>query len=277
MSKKQTTIARSVSSSGISLHTGEEVKISILPSVADGGIRFRRTDLNGNPEIPADYRFISDLLRNTTLETEDAKISTVEHVMSALSGMGVDNAIVELDGGEPPIFDGSAKQLVSLIEEAGIVELDTPKKILKLDTVETVTDGDRILIALPYAGLKISCTFVDEKGGFTQYLSSEINPETYKSSISSARTFTYAEDIEPLIQQGKIKGGSIDSAIVIKGDKIMSKEPLRFGDEFVRHKILDIIGDIALLGCPLNAHIIAIKPGHSINSKLTAKMGAKLP
>ena len=272
----QKTISKPVSASGISLHTGEDVTISILPASVNSGICFRRIDIAGHPEVKANYKNISDLLRNTTLEKGKAKVSTVEHVMSALSGLGVDNAIVELDGGEPPIFDGSAQSFVEMIQEAGVIEQDAVKQTLTLERMEVITEGDRILIAIPHPTLKISCTFADERGGFTQYLSVEVDESNYMNEICKARTFTYAEDIEPLIQQGKIKGGSMDSAIIIKGDKIMAKEPLRFKDEFVRHKILDIIGDIALLGSPLNAHIIAIKPGHSINSKLTAKIAATL-
>ncbi len=276
MAAKQKTLSKQVSASGISLHTGEDITISILPAEIGSGIRFRRVDLDGSPEVKADVSNISDLLRNTTLESGPAKISTVEHVMSALSGLGIDNAIVELNGGEPPIFDGSAKRIVELLEDAGVEEQSEDKNVFTLSSVEMVSEGDRILIAIPHPCLKISCTFVDERGTFTQYFSIEVNEKNYLEDISKARTFAHAEDIEPLVQQGKIKGGSMDSAIIIKGDKIMAKEPLRYSDEFVRHKILDIIGDIALLGCPLQAHIIAIKPGHSINSKLTAKIAAKL-
>lgn len=276
MATKQKTIRKTVSASGISLHTGEVVTLSLLPAEPNSGICFRRVDLEGKPEIKANVAHVSDLLRNTTLQSGNAKVSTVEHVMSALSGLGIDNAVVELDGGEPPIFDGSATRFVELIEEAGIEEQPTNRVEYMLPAVEIVTEGDRTLVAIPYNGLKVSCTFADERGDFTQYLSLEVTPESYLAEIASARTFTYAEDIEPLIQAGKIKGGSFDSAIVIKGDKILAKDSLRFKNEFVRHKILDIIGDIALLGCPLNAHIVAVKPGHSINSKLTTAIASKM-
>lgn len=276
MPTQQQTIAKPVSASGISLHTGEEVTISILPAAPDAGVCFRRIDLQGAPEVKAVVSHVSDLLRNTTLEAGIAKVSTVEHVMSALSGMGVDNAIVEINGGEPPIFDGSAKQFVEMIQSAGIVTQASERRELVLDSVETVFEGDRILIALPHDGLRISCTFADERGRLTQYVSVDLDPASYLEQVACARTFTFAEDIEPLIEQGKIKGGSIDSAIVIKGETILSKEPLRFDDEFVRHKVLDIVGDVALLGCSLRAHIVAIKPGHAINSKLTAKLADKL-
>lgn len=276
MSTPQQTLAQSVSDSGISLHTGEVVNLSILPGEPNTGIRFRRVDLPGMPEVQARVSNVSDLLRNTTLESGAAKVSTVEHVMSALHGLAIDNAVVELDGGEPPIFDGSAQRLVEMILSAGIVQQSNPRQSLSLESPVSVMEGDRILIALPYEGFRISCTFADERGRMTQYFSVDVDPEQYVKQIAPARTFTFAEDIESLVQQGKIKGGSIDAAIVIKGETILSKEPLRFQDEFVRHKILDIVGDIALLSCPLRAHIVAIKPGHAINSKLTQKLAELL-
>lgn len=276
MSTPQQTLAQSVSDSGISLHTGEVVNLSILPGEPNTGIRFRRVDLPGMPEVQARVSNVSDLLRNTTLESGAAKVSTVEHVMSALHGLAIDNAVVELDGGEPPIFDGSAQRLVEMILSAGIVQQSNPRQSLSLESPVSVMEGDRILIALPHEGFRISCTFADERGRMTQYFSVDVDPEQYVKQIAPARTFTFAEDIESLVQQGKIKGGSIDAAIVIKGETILSKEPLRFQDEFVRHKILDIVGDIALLSCPLRAHIVAIKPGHAINSKLTQKLAELL-
>ena len=273
MELRQRTITHKVSASGISLHSGENVEISFLPAAADAGIVFRRIDLDSSPELKADYKLVSDLLRNTTIGSGYLKISTVEHVLSALRGMGIDNVVVELNGSEPPIFDGSARRFVELIHEAVPVEQDKKRRVIELKETVSVIDGDRSIIASPYDGLKITCTFADAKGNFTQHLSIEIDPEVYERDIAGARTFTFYEDIEELIKKGKIKGGSLDSAIVIKDEKVMSKEPLRYSDELVRHKILDIVGDLSLLGFPLKAHIIAIKPGHSINSKLTTRIG----
>ena len=273
MELRQRTITHKVSASGVSLHSGEKVEISFLPAEVDTGVVFRRIDLDSSPELKADYKIISDLLRNTTIGSGYLKVATVEHVLSALRGMGIDNAIVELNGSEPPIFDGSAKRFVEMICEAVPVEQDKKRKVFELKETVSVIDGDRSVIASPYDGFKITCTFADAKGNFTQHLSIEIDPEVYERDIAGARTFTFYEDIEELLKKGKIKGGSLDSAIVIKDEKVMSKEPLRFSDELVRHKVLDIVGDLSLLGFALKAHIIAIKPGHAINSKLTTRIG----
>jgi UDP-3-O-[3-hydroxymyristoyl] N-acetylglucosamine deacetylase / 3-hydroxyacyl-[acyl-carrier-protein] dehydratase len=274
MELRQRTITHKVSASGISLHSGENVEISFLPAGVNTGIVFRRNDLEASPEIKADYKLVSDLVRNTTIGSGYLKVATVEHVLSALRGMGIDNAIVDLNGSEPPIFDGSATRFVELLHEAVPVEQDQVRKVFELAETVSVIDGDRSIIACPHDGLKITCTFADAKGNFTQHLSIDIDPEVYEREIARARTFTFYEDIEELIKKGKIKGGSLDSAIVIKDDKVMSKEPLRYDDELVRHKILDIIGDLSLLGSPLKAHIIAIKPGHAINTRLTSRIGA---
>lgn len=273
MNLNQRTITKKVSASGISLHSGENVEISFIPAPANSGVLFRRVDLDGNPEIKAHYKLVSDLLRNTTIGSGDLKIATVEHVLSALIGLEIDNVVVELNGSEPPIFDGSSKVFVELIKNAVPVEQRETRRIFELLETVSVIEGDRSIVALPYDGLKITCTFADAKGIFTQHLSIDIDPKIYANEIAPARTFTFYEDIETLIKQGKIKGGSLDSAIVIKDNKVMVKEPLRFNDELVRHKILDIIGDLSLLGCPLKAHIIAIKPGHAINNRLTTSIG----
>jgi UDP-3-O-[3-hydroxymyristoyl] N-acetylglucosamine deacetylase/3-hydroxyacyl-[acyl-carrier-protein] dehydratase len=266
---KQRTIVREATIRGKALHTGQDVTLTLKPAPVDHGIVFRRIDLYGKPEIRPEVSQITDLVRSTTISQGHTKIHTVEHVLSALHGTGVDNVLIEMDASEPPILDGSAKYYVNLIQEAEPVEQDKEREYYVLDEPVSVTEGNRSLIALPYDGLKITCTSADDRGIHTQHLSIEIDPEVYAAQIAPARTFTIYEDIEELIKLGKIRGGSLDSAIVIKGDKILSKEPLRFKDEFVRHKILDIIGDILLLGKPLKAHIVAVRPGHALNSKLT--------
>jgi UDP-3-O-[3-hydroxymyristoyl] N-acetylglucosamine deacetylase/3-hydroxyacyl-[acyl-carrier-protein] dehydratase len=197
-------------------------------------------------------------------------------VLSALNGLGVDNVLVELDASEPPIHDGSAKEYVNLLQQAEPVEQDKERVYYLLTEPVCVSEGNRSLIALPYDGLKITCTSTDDRGIHTQHLSLDIDPESYAAQIAPARTFTIYEDIEELLKLGKIQGGSLETAIVIKGDKILSKEPLRFKDEFVRHKILDIVGDIALLGAPLKAHIVAVRPGHALNAQLTLALREKM-
>ncbi len=272
---KQRSILREASIKGKGLHTGEEVRISFKPAPAGQGIVFRRIDLYGKPEIQPKVELVTDLFRNTGMASGHVKLLTVEHVLSALSGFGVDNVTIELDGVEPPILDGSARPYVKLLREAEPVEQDKDRSFLQVEEPLSVGDGNRSLIALTYDGLRITCTSSDDRGFHTQHLSIDIDPDTYFTEIAPARTFTIYEDIEELISRGKIRGGSLDSAIVIKGDKILSKEPLRFKDEFVRHKILDIIGDLCLLGQPLKAHIVAVRPGHALNSKLASAILAR--
>jgi UDP-3-O-[3-hydroxymyristoyl] N-acetylglucosamine deacetylase/3-hydroxyacyl-[acyl-carrier-protein] dehydratase len=273
---KQRTILREVSIKGKSLHTGEEVTMTLKPAPDDHGIIFRRIDLIGKPELKPIIDNVDDLVRSTTIADGHAKVHTVEHVLSALSGCGVDNVLVEMDASEPPILDGSAKHFVNLIHEAEPVEQNSEREFFELDEPLSVTRGNSSLIALPHDGLRITCTSADDRGIHTQHLSIDIDYESFLAQISAARTFTIYEDIEELLKLGKIKGGSLDSAIVIKGDKIVSKEPLRFKDEFVRHKILDIIGDIVLVGKPIKAHIVAVRPGHALNADLSKLLRNKL-
>jgi len=228
--------------------------------------------LHEKPEIKPHVTQVGDLVRNTTISSGHAKIHTVEHLLSALHGMGIDNALIEMNASEPPIMDGSAKAYANAILEGEPVELDADREVFKLEEPISVTTGNSSMIALPYDGFKITCTSADDRGIHTQHLSLEIDQEVFTTQVASARTFTIYEDIEELLKLGKIRGGSLENAIVLKGDKIMSKEPLRFEDELVRHKILDIIGDIFLLGMPIQAHIIAVRPGHAINSELTLKL-----
>jgi UDP-3-O-[3-hydroxymyristoyl] N-acetylglucosamine deacetylase/3-hydroxyacyl-[acyl-carrier-protein] dehydratase len=273
---KQRTLARAVFLKGNGLHTGDAVNLTLKPAPIDHGIVFKRTDLHGGPELRARVDFVTDLVRATTIQSGHAKIHTVEHVLSALFGCGIDNVTVEMDASEPPIMDGSARPFVNLILEGDPVEQDKDREYYVLDAPVSVSRGNSSIIALPYDGFKISCTSADDRGVHTQHLSLNIDPEVYQSQVAAARTFTIYEDIEELLKLGKIRGGSLDSAIVIRGDKIISKEPLRFKDEFVRHKILDVIGDVALLGMPLKAHIVATRPGHAINAELTKALFERL-
>ena len=272
---KQRTLLREVSIKGNALHTGDAVHMTFKPAPANHGIVFKRTDLHGHPEIKPRVDLVTDLVRATTIQQGHAKIHTVEHVLSALSGCGIDNLLIEMDASEPPIMDGSARPFVTLIQQGEPVDQDAEREYFTLTEPVSVTRGNSSIIALPFDGLKITCTSADDRGIHTQHLSLTIEPEVYAAQVAAARTFTIYEDIEELIKLGKIKGGSLDCAVVIKGDKIISKEPLRFSDEFVRHKILDIIGDITLLGLPLKAHIVAVRPGHAINAELTKALFAK--
>ena len=273
---KQRTILREVSISGKSLHTCEEVHLTLKPAAANHGIVFQRMDLFGKPELKPLVDYVTDLVRSTTIADGHAKVNTVEHVLSALHGCGVDNVLVEMDASEPPILDGSAKHFVNLIQQAEPVEQDAEREYFELDEPISVTRGASSIIALPHDGFRVTCTSTDDRGIHTQHLSLDIDPESYVAQVAPARTFTIYEDIEELLKLGKIKGGSLDSAIVIKGDKILSKEPLRFKEEFVRHKILDIVGDIVLVGMPIKAHFIAVRPGHALNAELSKVLRAKL-
>ena len=272
MAINQRTIRKERAIRGKSLHTGEEVSLTLKPALPNSGFLFRRTDLYGKPEIKPTFENISDLVRSTTITNGNAKVHTIEHVLSALVGCGIDNAEIELDASEPPIMDGSSRPFVNLIMEAEPIEQEAERKFIEITEPVSVTSGNRSIIALPYDGFRVTCTSADDRGIHVQHLSIDLDAESYVAQVAPARTFTIYEEIEELLKIGKIQGGSLDSAIVIKGDKVLSKEPLRFDDEFVRHKILDIVGDFSLLGKRLKAHVIAVRPGHSLNSELVAKI-----
>lgn len=265
----QRTLAKSASLTGSALHNGGKVTLTIHPAAAGHGYKFRRTDLPDEPVIDALVEHVKTVERATTLVQGNAKIQTVEHVLSALAGLGVDNALIEMDANEPPIGDGSAAPYVAIIQDAGIVDQEALRAPFELgEAIHIETNGGSIMSVFPHQGLRISCTQVGPDGRFTQYLSLEITPETYVREIAPARTFVHYEDVKDLMEKGLIKGGSLENALVIRGESVLSKEPLRFTDEFVRHKILDIIGDLALAGRPLRGHIIAVRPGHGPNTEL---------
>ncbi|MEY2607006.1 MAG: hypothetical protein QOH31_4846 [Verrucomicrobiota bacterium] len=266
----QQTLAKSASLKGTSLHTGEEVSVTLKPAPIDHGIKFKRTDLSDEPTIEARIENVRLVERATTLAEGNVKVHTVEHLLSALHGMGVDNAVVEMNGNELPIADGSSRAYVELIKKCGLQEQSAFAKVFEIrDTLHIETKSGSILILVPDEKFRISCTQVGPEGRFTQYYSTEITPEIYEKEIAQARTFVFFEDVKPLLDKGLIRGGSLETAIVIRGDSLMSKEPLRYPDEFVRHKILDIIGDLFLAGCRIRGHVIAVKPGHAANSELT--------
>jgi UDP-3-O-[3-hydroxymyristoyl] N-acetylglucosamine deacetylase/3-hydroxyacyl-[acyl-carrier-protein] dehydratase len=267
--EKQRTLSQVATISGSSLHNGNNVTLTIHPADPGHGYKFRRCDLPDEPVIEASADLVKTVERATTLVQGNAKVQTVEHVLSALAGLGVDNALIEMDANEPPIGDGSAAAYVKAIQEAGIVEQDAARSPFEPDQpIHLETKGGSIMTIFPHRGLKISCTQAGNDGRFTQYLSLEITPEVYAREIAPARTFVHYEDVKDLMEKGLIKGGSLENALVIRGDSVLSKEPLRFQDEFVRHKILDIIGDLALAGRPLRGHIVAVKPGHGPNTEL---------
>jgi UDP-3-O-[3-hydroxymyristoyl] N-acetylglucosamine deacetylase/3-hydroxyacyl-[acyl-carrier-protein] dehydratase len=250
--------------------------MTFLPAPPNSGLRFRRTDLDGKPEIEARVENVSATNRSTSLSRGNAKIQTVEHVLAAFAGRGIDNAIIELDANEPPIADGSAREYAKLIENAGVAAQDAPREVFRVQTPVSLEKDETSMTVLPHEGFKITCTSADSKGRFTQFFSLEITPETWAKELSHARTFCFFEEIEYLIKSGLIKGGSLENAVVIRDDAILTTEPLRYPEEFVRHKILDIIGDLSLVGAPVLGHVIAIKPGHTANCELAKQLASQM-
>ncbi len=273
MSAVQHTLAGPATLEGTSLHTGGKVTLTLKPAPEDHGFKFRRVDLPDQPFINADVDKVQTVERATTLAEGSVKVHTVEHVISALTGMGVDNCVIEMDANEPPIGDGSSRPFVEMIKKVGLVPQNAVRKVWEIREPIHLETGDGTLITIvPHKTFKVSVTNVGPEGRFTQYFSSEVTPELYEKEICAARTFVYYEDVKPLLEKGLIKGGSLESAVVIRGEEIMSKEPMRFHNEFARHKALDLIGDLMLAGVKILGHVIAVKPGHGPNTKMAAML-----
>ena len=268
-SEFQHTVGKIASLSGTSLHTGEKVSLKLHPAPVDHGIKFKRRDLQDEPTIDATIDNLKTVERATTIGEGSVRVHTVEHVLAALSAMAVDNAKVEMDANEPPIGDGSAQPYVDIIKKAGVTAQEEPQKFFDVRApmhVESKTGA--LLVLLPDEKFRISCTQAGPNNRFTQFLSMEVTPAVFEREIAPARTFVYYEDVQSLMEKNLIKGGSLENAIVVRGEAVLSKEPLRFADEFVRHKILDIIGDLALVGRRIRGHLVAVKPGHATNVEL---------
>ena len=268
----QQTLNRPASFSGIGLHSGNRVSMTILPAPASSGVRFRRVDLDGKPEIEARIENVSETNRSTTLAKGNVKIHTVEHVLAALAGYGIDNAVIELDANEPPIADGSSREFCKIILAAGIVAQPEKKEFFTPSEPLEIRLGETVMTLFPDEHFKITCTSADKQGRFTQFYSTEVTPKTWEKELAHARTFCFFEEIEFLIKNGLIKGGSLENAVVIRDDAVLTTEPLRYPEEFVRHKMLDIVGDLSLLGKPIRGHIIAVRPGHAGNCELVRKI-----
>jgi UDP-3-O-[3-hydroxymyristoyl] N-acetylglucosamine deacetylase/3-hydroxyacyl-[acyl-carrier-protein] dehydratase len=269
------TLAAAASLEGTSLHTGEKVTLTMRPAPVGYGIKFRRIDLPDKPFIAADVAKVEMVERNTTLSEGSVRVHTVEHVISALVGMGVDNALIEMDANEPPIGDGSARPFVECIKRAGLQQQDQPRKVFEIrEPLHFESKGGSLITIVPDKKFRVSCTQAGPDGRMTQFFSLEVNPETYEREIAPARTFCFYEDVMPLMEKGLIKGGSLENAVVIRDENVMSKEPLRFKEEFARHKILDIIGDLHLSGKRFMGHVIAVKPGHAVNTEMARKLKA---
>ena len=264
----QHTLGKAASFSGTALHTGEKVTLKLQPAPVDHGIKFKRKDLQEEPTIDAKIENLKTVERATTIGEGSVRVHTVEHVLAALWAMGVDNAVVEMDANEPPIGDGSAQAYVDLIRKAGVTAQEEPRKFFDVrETMHVESKTGALLVLLPDDKFRISCTQAGPNNQFSQFYSMEVTPPLFEREIAPARTFVYYEDVKPL-DKNLIKGGSLENAIVVRGDAVLSKEPLRFADEFVRHKILDIIGDLALVGRRIRGHVVAVKPGHASNAEL---------
>jgi len=269
---QQQTLAKPASFSGIGLHSGNKVEMTLLPAPPNSGITFRRVDLDSRAEIPAQVGNVAETDRSTTISKGNAKVQTVEHVLAALYGFGITNAVVELNASEPPVADGSARQFCKMIHASGIeAQAERVEPITVTDPIEYTHNGT-VISAFPHDGFKVTCTSSDKGGRFTQFFSVELTPESWESEIAQARTFCFYEEIEYLIKNGLIRGGSLENAIVIRDDAVLTTEPMRYREEFVRHKILDIIGDLSLVGSPVHGHIVAVKPGHAANCGLARRI-----
>ncbi len=273
---QQQTISRPATYSGIGLHSGNRVVMTFLPAPPNTGIRFRRVDLEGKPEIEARVENVLENNRSTTIAKGNTRIHTVEHVLATFAGYGVDNAIVELDANEPPIADGSAREYCRMVQAAGVVPQDERRETYVVTTPIELEMGETVMTLVPDEVFKITCTSADKEGRFTQFYSLELSPKAWEKELAHARTFCFYEEIEYLISHGLIRGGSLENAVVIRDDAVLTTEPLRYPEEFVRHKILDIVGDLSLLGKPLRGHLIAVKPSHAANCEFVRRITAQM-
>jgi UDP-3-O-[3-hydroxymyristoyl] N-acetylglucosamine deacetylase/3-hydroxyacyl-[acyl-carrier-protein] dehydratase len=275
--RQQKTIAKEIELQGSGLHTGNAVKLTFKPAPPHSGIKFIRVDLDPPVEVPALVTSIpdgADLPRNTSIGEGPATIYTVEHVLASCYALHIDNLIIELDANEPPEpRDGNYTAYLNALQEAGIENQGDPADLLRIESAVSWRDGDIELVATPADDFRISFTIQYSNPAIgTQYATYDITPETFASELAPARTFVLREDVEKLQEMGLIKGGSLQSALVFDGAEVMSDEPLRFPDECVRHKILDLVGDLSLLGVPIQGHVHAVKSGHAANIAFVRKL-----
>jgi UDP-3-O-[3-hydroxymyristoyl] N-acetylglucosamine deacetylase len=268
---KQRTLKTIVQATGVGLHTGEKVYLTLRPAAVDTGIVFRRVDLAHPVDIRAEAHAVHDTRLSTCLESNGARIATVEHLMSALAGLGIDNAIVELSSPELPIMDGSAGTFIFLLQSAGLVEQSAAKKFMRIKKVVEVKDGDKWVRFEPYNGYKLNFTINFAHPVFAntkQNVTVDLGVNSYIKEVSRARTFGFMQDVENMRAQGLALGGNLDNAIVMDEYRVINPDGLRFDDEFVKHKVLDAIGDLYLLGHPLIGAFSGYKSGHALNNGL---------
>ncbi|WP_087881782.1 UDP-3-O-acyl-N-acetylglucosamine deacetylase [Desulfamplus magnetovallimortis] len=264
----QQTLQKPVSCSGIGVHSGKKTSITIKPAPENHGIRFRRTDLPGTPDIPALFKMVVDTSLATVLGSQGAIVSTIEHLMAAFTGIAIDNALVEIDGYEMPIMDGSARDFTAMLKEAGCRKQEKPRWFFVATKPITIRDNDKYVTVEPYPTFRITCSisFTNPVIG-TQKLVFDLSKDNFHEDISHARTFGFIQDLKYLQMFNLGRGGSLDNAVVIDNDRVLNESGLRYPDEFVRHKLLDCLGDFALLGMPILGHIQTYKSGHDLNHK----------
>lgn len=267
ISRAQNTIKEAVSYSGIGIHTGRIVAIRFVPAECGTGVVFKRVDLPGLPEVPASLEYVCDTSRSTTIGVANVRIHTVEHVLAAVRAFQIDNLIIEISSIEPPIGSGSSDVFVDMLEQAGVVPQSASLPVVYLKQPVYWSEGDIHVVGIPDEKYRISYTlhYPDSKVLQCQYRSFEINKKNFCKELAPCRTFSEYKEVEMLMDRGLIKGGSLDNAVVINDDVILSKEGLFFHDEMVRHKILDMVGDLSLVGMDFRAHIIASRSGHFSN------------
>lgn len=272
---KQRTLKTTVQATGVGLHTGEKVYLTLCPAPVNSGIVFRRVDLPQPVDIRAEAHAVHDTRLSTCLEANGARVATVEHLMSALAGLGIDNVVVELSSSELPIMDGSAGTFVFLLQSAGIVEQTAAKKFIRIKKTVEVRDGDKWVRFDPFNGYKLNFTinfthpvFANSK----QNVTVDLGEHSYIKEVSRARTFGFMQDVEYMRSQGLALGGNLDNAIVMDEYRVINPDGLRFEDEFVKHKVLDAIGDLYLLGHPLIGAFSGFKSGHALNNALLRAM-----
>jgi UDP-3-O-[3-hydroxymyristoyl] N-acetylglucosamine deacetylase len=268
---RQRTLKNIIRATGVGLHTGEKVYLTLRPAAVDTGIIFRRVDLDEPVEIPATPENVGDTRLSTTLINGDVRVSTVEHLLSAMAGLGIDNAYIDVTAPEVPIMDGSAGPFVFLIQSAGIEEQNAPKRFIRIKKPVVVKDGDKWARFDPFEGFKVSFNIDFEHPVFknrSQTTTVDFSSTSFVKEVSRARTFGFMRDIEQLRENNLALGGSLDNAIVMDEYRVLNEDGLRYQDEFVKHKVLDAIGDLYLLGCSLIGEFSGYKSGHALNNRL---------
>ncbi|MFZ2290186.1 MAG: UDP-3-O-acyl-N-acetylglucosamine deacetylase [Halopseudomonas yangmingensis] len=268
---RQRTLKNVIRATGVGLHSGEKVYLTLKPAPVDSGIVFRRVDLEPAVDIPAKAENVGETTMSTTLVKDGAKVDTVEHLLSAMAGLGIDNAVIELSAPEVPIMDGSAGPFVFLIQSAGIEEQEAPKQFIRIKREVTVEEDGKRATFVPFNGFKVSFAIDFDHPVFrnrSQFASVDFSSTSFVKEVSRARTFGFMRDIEQLRSHNLALGGSVDNAIVVDEYRVLNEDGLRYEDEFVRHKILDAIGDLYLLGKSLIGEFRGEKSGHALNNKL---------